>query len=66
MPDNIINLDAHRKNKPSHDFSRDELIERMAEIEDVLEQMDEWEVTTRDELAEILESLEAIAEETLE
>lgn len=63
MPENIINLDAHRR-KDSGDPA--ELLEQMSLIEDILEQMDELGVTTRDELAELLEALESSTPESLD
>ena len=65
MPENIINLDAHRK-KGQTQQDTSELMEQMSLIEDMLEQMDELGVTTREELAELLEALESSAPETLE
>ena len=65
MPENIINLDAHRK-KGHDQQDMAELLEQMSLIEDLLEQMDELGVTTREELAELLEALESSAPETLE
>lgn len=65
MPENIINLDAHR-NKGKNQQDTSDLMEQMSLIEDMLEQMDELGVTTREELAELLEALESSAPETLE
>lgn len=64
MPENIIDLDAHRKRSPKVD--PEELLEQMSLIEDLLEQMDELGVTTRDDLVELLEALEASAHETMD
>lgn len=66
MPENIINLDAHRKKGQSQQEDTTVLLEQMSLIEDLLEQMDELGVTTREELAELLEALESSAPETLE
>jgi len=65
MPENIINLDAHR-NREQEPSNPAELLERMSMIEDIIEQMDELGVTTREELVELLDTLEASAPETLE
>ena len=66
MPENIINLDAHRKKGQNQQEDTTVLLEQMSLIEDLLEQMDELGVTTREELAELLEALESSAPETLE
>lgn len=65
MPENIINLDAHRK-KSTEQSDPVQMFEQMSIIEDIIEQMDELGVTTRDELVELLEALESSAPETLE
>lgn len=64
MPENIIDLDAHRRKLSGADPQ--ELLEQMSVIEDTIEQMDELGVTTREELVELLEALESSAPETLE
>ncbi len=66
MPENIINLDAHRNKGHKQQEETTVLLEQMSLIEDMLEQMDELGVTTREELAELLEALESSAPETLE
>ena len=66
MPENIINLDAHRKKGQHQQEETTVLLEQMSMIEDLLEQLDELGVTTREELAELLEALESSAPETLE
>lgn len=65
MPENIIDLDSRRKNS---DIQADpqELMEQMSLIEDIIEMMDELGVSTREELAELLEALESSAPETLD
>lgn len=65
MPENIIDLDSHR-NKGTPQADPHELLEQMSLIEDMIEQMDELGVSTREELAELLEALESSAPETLE
>lgn len=65
MPENIIDLNS-RRNKGRVEADPHELMEQMSLIEDMIEQMDELEVTTRDELAALLEALESSAPETLE
>lgn len=57
MSDNVINFDAHRRNKRSS-AELQELLGRMDEIEELLETMDELGVTTRAELVDLLEQLE--------
>lgn len=64
MPENIIDLDAHRKKPADSDPQR--LLEQMSLIEDTIEQMDELGVTTREELVELLEALESTAPETVD
>lgn len=64
MPENIINLDDRRR-KPEQQNPQ-ELLEQMSAIEDMIEQMDELGVTTREELADLLEALESSAPETLD
>lgn len=67
MPENIINLDAHRnRDKDPGQPDPTEMLEQMSTIEDMIEQMDELGVSTRDELVELLEALESSAHETLE
>ena len=65
MPENIIDLNSRRKRGDAQ-ADPQELLEQMSLIEDMIEQMDELGVTTRDELAELLEALESSAPETLE
>lgn len=57
MPENIINLDERRRKAEQQDPQV--LLEQMSVIEDIIEQMDELGVTTREELAELLEALES-------
>lgn len=64
MPENIINLDDRRR-KPEQQNPQ-ELLEQMSVIEDMIEQMDELGVSTREELADLLEALESSAPETLD
>lgn len=64
MPENIINLDDRRR-KPEQQNPQ-ELLEQMSAIEDMIEQMDELGVSTREELADLLEALESSAPETLD
>lgn len=64
MPENIINLDDRRRKSEQQDPQV--LFEQMSIIEDIIEQMDELGVTTREELAELLEALESSAPETLD
>ena len=64
MPENIINLDAHRNRAAAVDPQ--ELLEQMNVIEDLIEQMDELGVSTREELEELLESLESAAHDSLD
>lgn len=66
MPENIINLDDHRPRKSASKLDAQEYLERMSVIEDVLEQLDELGVSTRDELVAMLEELEANAPDTVE
>lgn len=65
MPENIINLDAHR-NRDRSASKQAEVLEQMSIIEDMIEQMDELGVATREELVELLDALESSAPETLE
>lgn len=65
MPENIINLDAHR-NKDQGTTNPAEVLEQMSLIEDLIEQMDELGVTSRAELVELLDALESSTPETLE
>ena len=65
MPENIINLDAHR-NKDQGTPDPAKLLEQMSLIEDLIEQMDELGVTSRAELVELLDALESSTPETLE
>ncbi|MCO5217336.1 MAG: hypothetical protein M9934_10525 [Thermomicrobiales bacterium] len=64
MPEKIINLDARRNKREQEDTVV--IFERMAMIEDVLEVMDELNVSTRDELVTLLETLENSAPESPE
>lgn len=64
MPEKIINLDAHRHKREPENTAV--IYERMAMIEDVLEMMDELNVSTRDELVALLETLESSASESPE
>lgn len=65
MPENIIDLDAHRHKRqdPSETAI---MFEQMAMIEDALEILDELGVNNRDELVSLLEQLEQTAQETTE
>lgn len=65
MPENIIDLNSRRK-KDQSQIDPQALLEQMSVIEDIIEQMDELGVSTRDELAELLEALETSAHETLD
>lgn len=65
MPENIIDLNSRRK-KSDSSIDPQELLEQMSAIEDMIEQMDELGVTTREELEELLEALESSASETLD
>lgn len=65
MPENIIDLDS-RRNKTDAKTDPQELLEQMNAIEDIIEQMEELGVSTRDELEELLEALEVSAHETLD
>lgn len=65
MPENIIDLNSRRK-KADSNIDPHALLEQMSVIEDIIEQMDELGVTTREELAELLEALESSAHETLD
>ena len=62
MPENIINLHDRRRKAEQQDPQV--LLEQMSVIEDIIEQMDELGVTTREELAELLEALESSTPET--
>lgn len=62
MPENIINLNDRRRKAEQQDPQV--LLEQMSVIEDIIEQMDELGVTTREELAELLEALESSTPET--
>ncbi len=64
MPENIIDLNSRRKKPEQADPQ--ELMEQMSAIEDILEQMDELGVSTREELEELLEALESSATDTLD
>lgn len=65
MPENIIDLNSRRqKADPAGDPQA--LLEQMSLIEDIIEQMDELGVSTREELADLLEALESSAPETLD
>lgn len=65
MPENIIDLNSRRK-KADGQIDPHELMEQMSLIEDMIEQMEELGVTTREELEELLEALETSAPETLD
>lgn len=65
MPENIIDLNSRRK-KADSNIDPQALLEQMSVIEDIIEQMDELGVSTREELAELLEALESSAHETLD
>lgn len=65
MPENIIDLNS-RRSKQSTGIDMQELLEQMSAIEDMIEQMDELGVTTREELVELLEALESSTPETLD
>lgn len=64
MPENIINLNERRRKSEQQDPQV--LLEQMSVIEDIIEQMDELGVTTREELAELLEALESSTPENLD
>lgn len=64
MPENIINLNDRRRKAEQQDPQV--LLEQMSVIEDIIEQMDELGVTTREELAELLEALESSTPENLD
>lgn len=67
MPENIIDLNAHRKKATAAtEVDLQELMERTSLIEDTLEQLDELGVSTRDELVQLLHELEALVPETLD
>jgi hypothetical protein len=55
--DNIIDFDAHRRNKRTPEELQ-QLLGRMDELEEILESMDEFGVTSRAELVDLLEQLE--------
>lgn len=65
MPENIIDLNSRRK-KADTAGDPQALLEQMSLIEDIIEQMDELGVSTREELEELLEALESSAPETLD
>lgn len=65
MPENIIDLNSRRR-KSEIKGDPQELLEQMSVIEDMIEQMDELGVTTREELEDLLEALETSAPETLD
>lgn len=65
MPENIIDINSRRK-KANKRPDPHEMMEQMSTIEDMIEQMDELGVTTREELAELLEALESSAPDTLD
>ena len=65
MPENIIDLNSRRKKSDAKNDPQ-ELLEQMSMIEDMIEQMDELGVTTREELEDLLEALETSAPETLD
>ena len=62
MRENIINLNERRRKSEQQDPQV--LLEQMSVIEDIIEQMDELGVTTREELADLLEALESSTPET--
>lgn len=64
MSEKIINLDSRRNKRAQEDAAS--IYEQMAMIEDALEVMDELEVSTRDELVNLLELLEQSAPESPE
>lgn len=66
MPERIINLDDHRRDKAVSSKDAHAYLERLSQIEDLVEQLDELGVSTRDELVELLDELEAMAPETVE
>lgn len=65
MPENIIDLNSRRKKDDSR-IDPQALLEQMSIIEDMIEQMDELGVSTREELAELLEALESSAHDSLD
>lgn len=65
MPENIIDLNSRRK-RTNVQADPHELMEQMSLIEDMIEQMDELGVTTREELVELLEAMESSAPESLD
>lgn len=65
MPENIIDLNSRRRKSDVKGDPQD-LLEQMSVIEDIIEQMDELGVTTREELEDLLEALETSAPETLD
>lgn len=64
MSEKIIDLDSRRNKRAQQDAAS--IYEQMAMIEDALEVMDELEVSTRDELVNLLELLEQSAPESPE
>lgn len=56
MSEKIINLDARRNERAQEDAAS--IYEQMAMIEDALEVMNELDVSTRDELMDLLDHLE--------
>jgi hypothetical protein len=58
MSDNIIDLDSARRKNRRSDEELQDLLGRMDELEEMLEQMDEFGVSTRGELVDLLETLE--------
>lgn len=64
MTNNIIDFDAHRRKQA--DATPEEMLEQMSVLEELIELMDELGVTTRAELVEMLEALDAMTPETLD
>lgn len=65
MPENIIDLDSRRK-KSDPKIEPYQLMEQMSLIEDMIEQMDELGVSTREELVQLLEALESSTPDDLD
>jgi hypothetical protein len=62
MPSKIIDFDDARKRPRGGETDLYGLLTRLDELEDALETLDEVGVTTREELASLIERLEAEAE----
>ena len=62
MPSKIIDFDDARKRPRGGEADLYGLLTRLDELEDALETLDEVGVTTRDELAALIERLETEAE----